>query len=57
MVKFLLKRPIAVLMAFLACTIVGLVTYFFAAGVAAAVYSNTAHHSTDYRRQHRGSRA
>lgn len=28
MVKFLLKRPIAVLMAFLACTIVGLVTYF-----------------------------
>lgn len=28
MVHFLLKRPIAVLMAFLACTIVGVVTYF-----------------------------
>ena len=28
MVKFLLKRPIAVIMAFLACVIVGLVTYF-----------------------------
>ena len=28
MVKFLLQRPIAVLMAFTACFIVGLVTYF-----------------------------
>ena len=28
MVKFLIKRPIAVLMAFTACFIVGLVTYF-----------------------------
>ncbi len=28
MVRFLLKRPIAVIMAFLACTILGLVTYF-----------------------------
>ena len=28
MVKFLLKRPIAVIMAFLACVIVGLVSYF-----------------------------
>ena len=28
MVKFLLHRPIAVIMAFLACVIVGLVTYF-----------------------------
>ena len=28
MVRFLLKRPIAVIMAFLACVIVGLVTYF-----------------------------
>ena len=28
MVHFLLKRPIAVIMAFLACVIVGLVTYF-----------------------------
>lgn len=28
MVKFLLQRPIAVIMAFLACVIVGLVTYF-----------------------------
>ena len=28
MVSFLLKRPIAVIMAFLACVIVGLVTYF-----------------------------
>lgn len=28
MIKFLLQRPIAVLMAFTACFIVGLVTYF-----------------------------
>ena len=28
MVKFLLQRPIAVLMAFTACFIIGLVTYF-----------------------------
>ena len=28
MIKFLLQRPIAVLMAFLACFIIGLVTYF-----------------------------
>ena len=28
MVKFLIQRPIAVLMAFTACFIVGLVTYF-----------------------------
>jgi multidrug efflux pump subunit AcrB len=28
MVRFLIKRPIAVLMAFTACFIVGLVTYF-----------------------------
>ena len=28
MVKFLLQRPIAVLMAFTACFIIGLITYF-----------------------------
>ena len=28
MIKFLIQRPIAVLMAFTACFIVGLVTYF-----------------------------
>lgn len=28
MIKFLIQRPIAVLMAFLACFIVGLITYF-----------------------------
>ncbi|MGL5635677.1 MAG: efflux RND transporter permease subunit, partial [Bacteroidales bacterium] len=28
MIKFLLKRPIAVIMAFLAFTIIGLITYF-----------------------------
>ena len=28
MIKFLIQRPIAVLMAFTACLIVGLVTYF-----------------------------
>ena len=36
MVKFLIQRPIAVLMAFTACFIVGLVTYFSPAGVPVA---------------------
>ena len=53
MIKFLLQRPIAVLMAFTACFIVGLVTYFTVSAVAfqcqiQAEYGNISGTGFDY---------
>lgn len=56
MVKFLLQRPIAVLMAFTACFIVGLVTYFTIPGIVVARYCDTGDHHTGVRTEYVGPR-
>lgn len=56
MIKFLLQRPIAVLMAFTACFIVGLVTYFTIPVSVVAGYCNSGDHRTGVRPEYFGTR-
>lgn len=55
MIKFLLQRPIAVLMAFTACFIVGLVTYF-TIPVSLRLILQFGDHRTGIRPEHFGTR-